>query len=73
VYLVACNVAGLPIKTLKLIASQLYKVEPAKQRLLYSPPGQEADIPEQLDDDLKRLCDFAVVTGGTIVVQEIDD
>ena len=30
----------------------------------------QADIPEPLDDDLKRLRDFAVVSGGTIVINE---
>ena len=63
--------ACLPIKSVKLIAFQLFKVEPAMQLLLYTPPGQEAEIPEPLDDDRKRLCDFAVVNGGTIVVGQI--
>jgi len=63
---------GLPLKNLKLIAHQLFKIEPTKQRLFYYPPGQDKDIPEPLDDDLKRLCDFAVTNGGTIVLDELE-
>jgi len=62
---------GLPLKSVKLIACQLFKVEPTKQQLLYCPPGADKDIPEPLDDDLKRLCDFGVASGGTIVVDEL--
>ena len=47
------------------------QVEPTKQRLLYSsPPGQDKDIPEPLDDDSRSLVDMGVVSGGTIVVEE---
>lgn len=53
---------GLPLKSVKLIACQLFKVEPTKQQLLYSPPGQEKDIPEVLDDDSRSLCDLGVVS-----------
>ena len=35
-----------------------------------TPPGQEGDIPEELDDDAKSLADMGVVTGGCIVVDE---
>ena len=28
--------------------------------------------PEPLDDDLKRLCDFGVVSGGIIVIEQGD-
>ena len=34
-------------------------------------PAHETSIPEPLDDDLKRLCDFGVASGGTIVVDEM--
>ena len=61
--------SGLPLKSLKLIACQLFKIEPAEQQLLYSPPGMDKEIPEPLDDELQRLCDFGVVSGGTIVVE----
>lgn len=61
--------SGLPLKSLKLIACQLFKIEPGQQQLLYSPPGMDKEIPEPLDDDLKRLCDFGVVSGGTVVVE----
>lgn len=61
---------GLPLKNVKMIACQLYKVEPMKQQLLYSPPGQEKDIPEALDDDSRTLCELGVVSGGTIIVEE---
>lgn len=50
------------------------QVEPTKQILLYSrPEAHKNDIPEVLDDDLKRLCDFGVVSGGTIIVEEATD
>ena len=61
---------GLPLKSLKAIACQLFKLEPVRQKLLYHPPGMEKEIPEPLDDDLKRLCDFGVVSGGSIVVEQ---
>ena len=61
---------GLPLKAIKTIAFQLYKVEPTRQRLMYSPPGQEGDIPELLDDETRSLADLGVVSGGTIVVDE---
>lgn len=61
--------SGLPLKSLKLIVCQLFKIEPSKQQLLYSPPGMDKEIPEPLDDELKRLCDFGVVSGGTIVIE----
>ena len=32
---------GLPLKSVKLIACQLFKVEPTRQQLLYTPPGGE--------------------------------
>jgi len=64
---------GLPLKSLKLIACQLFKVEPTRQQLLYSPPGQEKEIPEVLDDDSRSLCDMGVVSGGTIVIEETPD
>ena len=46
-------------------------MEPTRQQLLYTPPGGEKEIPEPLDDDLKRLCDFGVASGGTIVIDEL--
>ena len=61
---------GLPVKSVKLIACQLYKLEPSKIVLLYTPPGQEKDIPEELDDDARSLADLGVVSGGTIVIDE---
>ena len=61
---------GLPLKSVRLIACQLYKVEPSKVMLLYAPPGQENDIPEELDDDAKSLADMGVVSGGSIVIDE---
>ena len=61
---------GLPLKSIKLIACQLFKVEPTKMQLLYTPPGQEKDIPEELDDDAKSLADLGVLSGGTIVIDE---
>ena len=62
---------GLPLKSVKLIATQLFKVEPTKQQLLYCPPGQDKDIPEPLDEDSRSLADLGVVSGGTIVVDEL--
>ena len=64
---------GLPLKSVKLIACQLFKVEPTKQQMLYCPPGQDKDIPELLDDDGKSLAELGVVSGGTIVVDEAVD
>ena len=64
---------GLPLKSVKLIACQMFKVEPTKQQLLYNPPGQEKDIPEPLDDDTKSLADMGVLSGGTIVIDEYHD
>jgi len=61
---------GLPLKSLKLIACQLFKVEPAMQQLLYSPPGQDRDIPEPLEGDSSSLADLGVASGGTIVVEQ---
>ena len=61
---------GLPLKSIKLIAYQLFKVEPTKMLLFYTPPGQDKDIPEELDDDSKSLADLGVVAGGTIVIDE---
>ena len=61
---------GLPLKSVRLIACQLYKLEPSKVMLLYAPPGQENDIPEELDDDAKSLSDMGVVSGGSIVIDE---
>ena len=61
---------GLPLKSVRMIACQLYKLEPAKVMLLYAPPGQEGDIPEELDDDSKSLADMGVVSGGSIVIDE---
>ncbi|KAL1528430.1 hypothetical protein AB1Y20_009778 [Prymnesium parvum] len=63
---------GLPLKSVKMIACQLFKVEPLKQQLLYSPPGQEKDIPELLDDDERSLCELGVVSGGTIIVEDMN-
>jgi len=60
---------GLPLKSIKLIACQLFKVEPLNMQMLYCPPGAEKDIPELLDDDSKSLADLGVVSGGTIVVE----
>ena len=62
---------GLPLKSIKMIAAQLFKLEPTKMQLLYTPPGQEKDIPEELDDDSKGLADLGVVSGGTIVIDEL--
>ena len=62
---------GLPLKSIKLIACQLFKVEPTRQQLLYQAPGDEKGIPEPLDDDLRSLSDFGVASGGTIVVEEM--
>ena len=62
---------GLPLKSVKLIACQLFKVEPTRQQLLYQAPGDEKGIPEPLDDDLRSLSDFGVASGGTIVVEEM--
>ena len=67
---------GLPLKSIKLIACQLFKVEPSKMskmQLFYTPPGQDKDIPEELDDDSKSLVDLGVLSGGTIVVDELDE
>jgi len=61
---------GLPLKSLKLIACQLFKVEPAQQQLLYSPPGQDRDIPEPLEGDSSSLADLGVASGGTIVIEQ---
>lgn len=62
---------GLPIKSIKAMAGALFRVEPTRQVLLYSrPEAHKNDIPEVLDDDLKTLCDFGVVSGGTIIVEE---
>jgi hypothetical protein len=63
---------GLPLKSVKLIACQLFKVEPTKQRMLYTPPGQDGDIPEPLDDDTRSLVDLGVVSGGTVVIDDLD-
>ena len=60
---------GLPLKSIKLIACQLFKVEPLHMQMLYGAPGAERDIPELLDDDSKSLADLGVVSGGTIVVE----
>ena len=62
---------GLPLKSIKLIACQLFKVEPSRMTMLYTPPGQEKDIPEELDDDAKGLADLGVLSGGTIVIDEL--
>ena len=62
---------GLPLKSVKMIACQLFKVEPTRQQLLYQAPGDEKGIPEPLDDDLRSLSDFGVASGGTIVVEEM--
>ena len=62
---------GLPLKSIKLIACQLFKVEPTKMQMLYTPPGQDKDIPEELDDDSKSLADLGVVSGGTIVIDDL--
>lgn len=64
---------GLPLKSVKMIACQLFKLEPTKQQLLYTPPGCEKDIPEPLDDDTKSLADLGVETGGCIVIDELLD
>ena len=64
---------GLPLKSVKMIACQLFKLEPTKQQLLYTPPGGEKDIPEPLDDDTKSLADLGVETGGCIVIDEVLD
>jgi len=64
---------GLPLKSLKMIACQLFKLEPTKQQLLYSPPGAEKDIPEPLDDDSRSLADLGVEDKGTIVVEELQE
>ena len=61
---------GLPLKSVKLIACQLFKVEPTKQQLLYNPPGMDNDIPEPLEDESKSLADLGVVSGGTIVIDD---
>lgn len=53
-----------------MISCQLFKVEVIRQQLLYSPPGQEKDIPEILDDDSRTLAEFGVVSGGTIIIEE---
>ena len=47
------------------------QVEPGKMLLLYTPPGQDRDIPEELDDESKSLGELGVLSGGTIVVDEI--
>ena len=36
---------GLPLKSVKMIACQLFKVEPTRQQLLYQAPGDEKGIP----------------------------
>ena len=64
---------GLPLKSLKMIACQLFRLEPTKQQLLYSAPGAEKEIPEPLDDDSKSLADLGVEGGGTIVVEELQE
>ena len=64
---------GLPLRSVKMIACQLFKLEPARQQLLYTPPGGEKDIPEPLDDDTKSLADLGVETGGCIVIDELLD
>lgn len=56
-----------------MIACQLFKLEPTKQQLLYSPPGAEKDIPEPLDDDSRSLADLGVEDKGTIVVEELQE
>ena len=61
---------GLPLKSVKLIACQLFKLEPTKQVMLYSPPGQDKDIPEPLEDDSKSLAELGVVSGGTIIIDD---
>lgn len=61
---------GLPLKSIKLIACQLFKVEPSKMQLFYTPPGQDRDIPEELDDDTSTLADLGVLSGGTIVIDD---
>ena len=53
-----------------MIASQLFKVPPNKMQLLYTPPGMEADIPEELENENMTLTDLGVVTGGTIVIDD---
>jgi hypothetical protein len=62
---------GLPLKSVKLIACQLFKVEPTQQQLLYCPPGCEKEIPEVLEDDSKSLADLGVVSNGTIVIEQL--
>ena len=62
---------GLPLKSVKMIACQLFKVEPAAMQLLYCPPGQEKEIPELLEDESKPLAELGVVSGGTIVIDEV--
>ena len=61
---------GLPLKSIKLIACQLFKVEPSKMQLFYTHPGQDRDIPEELDDDTSTLADLGVLSGGTIVIDD---
>jgi len=65
--------SSLPVKSLKAMAGALFKVEPARQVVLYSRPGaHKNDIPESLDDELKRLCDYGVIGGGEIIIEEED-
>ena len=40
--------------------------------MLYTPPGQDGDIPEPLDDDTRSLVDLGVVSGGTVVIDDLD-
>ena len=48
---------------------------PLPPRPLSSPPllSPWQDIPEPLDDDAKSLADLGVETGGTIVVEELQE
>jgi hypothetical protein len=67
---------SLQVSKLKLVCCQVFKLDPAKQRLFYQPPGEtsklEPGFMEPLDDGMRQLAFYGVADGGTIVMDEWD-
>jgi len=65
---------SLQVSKLKLVCTQVFKLDPAKQRLFYKAPGEEArneaSFMEELDDDMRTLAFYGVADGGTVVMDE---
>jgi len=68
---------SLTVAKLKLVCCQVFKLDPAKQRLFYGGPdaaGGAADgsgaFMDELDDDMRPLAFYGVADGGKIVMDE---